>query len=342
MKYKIQSTEKNTGLGADQETRALLYLLNDREDSNQFHWFVIDFFNDVTGINNSCTYSIDVQAKASKDIGAKQLGSYSVTLFKNFCSCLDFNIYILFVGGVGARVRTDKTKSIFKYEDMLATAQDSFKEGLTEAAKSVGYVDNETVTDDNIEKFLKQLIIVVNKDTKQEIIKRIAKLGQTNINDEKLISIFNEIRDKQSAFKNNSLEGVEIEKMSDFLPYKKYLTAENVSNLILHRLINYDFDREIPNEFNEIVQRFEYDLRADIIKQSKEAVARVLFDKNNAKNFWNLFSVVRKTIEENGNSSIDVIFNKIDTSLLENVPALDVLSAKFFIALIKEGFKNDN
>ena len=58
MKYRIQSTEKNTGLGADQETRALLYLLNDREDSNQLHWFVIDFFNDVTGINNSCTYNI--------------------------------------------------------------------------------------------------------------------------------------------------------------------------------------------------------------------------------------------------------------------------------------------
>lgn len=35
MKYKVRSTEKTTGLGADQETRALLYLLNDRDDSKQ-------------------------------------------------------------------------------------------------------------------------------------------------------------------------------------------------------------------------------------------------------------------------------------------------------------------
>ena len=71
MKYKVQSTERTTGLGADQETRALLYLLNDRDDSKQMHWFVVDFFNDVTGVNGLCNYSIDVQAKASKNIGAK-------------------------------------------------------------------------------------------------------------------------------------------------------------------------------------------------------------------------------------------------------------------------------
>ena len=97
MKYKIQSTEKNTGLGADQETRALLYLLNDREDSNQFHWFVIDFFNDVTGINNSCTYSIDVQAKASKDIGAKQFRErFAPTIKTSVCDKLFHSPFITF------------------------------------------------------------------------------------------------------------------------------------------------------------------------------------------------------------------------------------------------------
>lgn len=74
MTYKIKSTEKTTGIAADQETKAMLYLMNERDDSNQMHWFVIDFFNDVTGVDVNC----------HTNIGAKQLGEFSVTLFKNF------------------------------------------------------------------------------------------------------------------------------------------------------------------------------------------------------------------------------------------------------------------
>jgi len=342
MKYKVQSTERTTGLGADQETRALLYLLNDRDDSKQMHWFVVDFFNDVTGVNGLCNYSIDVQAKASKNIGAKKLGEYSVTLYKNYCSCLSFNSYVLFVGGVGARVRNDNSRTIFGFDDMTLTAQKSFISGLNEAATNSTYIDDGCIDDDEISSFAKLITIVISSEPKQDIIKRIANLNNEKINDEKLISIFNEIRDKQSVLKNNNVEGIEISTFQDFLPYKKYLVAGNVSNLILHRLIDYDFSRPLPNEFSEIVNRFEYDLRGDIEKKCKDDIMRVLFDKNNAKNFWALFSIIRQKLNENINLSLDDIYAAIDLNIIESVPALDIMSTKFFISLIKESLKNDN
>lgn len=46
MPYKVQSSEKLRKSGADFETKAMLYLLNFREDSSQINYFVVDFFND--------------------------------------------------------------------------------------------------------------------------------------------------------------------------------------------------------------------------------------------------------------------------------------------------------
>ena len=313
-------------------------MLNDRNDSNTMHWFVIDFFNDITGINHSCNYAIDVQSKAAKKISAKALGAYSVTLFKNYCSCLTFNSYVLFVGGIGGRVCKDKTKTVLSYHDMEQTAKSAFVSGLKEMAISVSYIDNSKI-DENIYGFLDELVIVISDESKSNIIKRISHLKTSNISDEKFTSIFNEIRDKQAVLKNNNVEGLEIQCISDFLPHKKYLSAQTVSNLILHRLVDYDMDKQIPSSFEEIINRFEYDLRAEIVQSCKTAIERVLFDKNNASNFWALFSAIRAELEKDQKRSIDEVYSSIDANLIDNVPALDVLSAKLFISLIKESFK---
>lgn len=143
MTYKVQSTERTTGIAAEHETKAMLYLLNEHTDNSQMHWFVIDFFNDVTGVNKTCRKSWDVQSKSSKTIAAKALGEYSVTLFKNYCSCLSFKSYILFVGGVGKLVREKNYEDdVFCYKNMRKTAKDSFISGLVESAKKVEYIDN--------------------------------------------------------------------------------------------------------------------------------------------------------------------------------------------------------
>lgn len=98
MPYKVQSSEKLRKSGADFETKAMLYLLNFREDSSQINYFVVDFFNDITGMDRMARKLWDVQSKASKTGSAKTIGRELVTLYKNHVSDFDFFTYIIFFG----------------------------------------------------------------------------------------------------------------------------------------------------------------------------------------------------------------------------------------------------
>ena len=60
MSYVICSTEKVKGIGAEYETKAMLYLMNGREDSVEIYSFAIDFFNDVTGLNTHADKAWDL------------------------------------------------------------------------------------------------------------------------------------------------------------------------------------------------------------------------------------------------------------------------------------------
>ena len=51
MTYTVSSSEKLRKSGAEAETKALLYLMNFYSNSQDIHYFVIDFFNDLTGMN---------------------------------------------------------------------------------------------------------------------------------------------------------------------------------------------------------------------------------------------------------------------------------------------------
>lgn len=48
MSYTVKSSEKLRKSGAETETKALLYLMNFRSDSDDIYYFVVDFFNDLT------------------------------------------------------------------------------------------------------------------------------------------------------------------------------------------------------------------------------------------------------------------------------------------------------
>ena len=53
MSYEVRSSEKLRKSDADSEAKALLYLMNYREDSTKMHFFVVDFFNDITGMDSA-------------------------------------------------------------------------------------------------------------------------------------------------------------------------------------------------------------------------------------------------------------------------------------------------
>ena len=50
MSYTVKSSEKTRKSGAETETKALLYLMNLRKDSEEIYYFIVDFFNDLTGM----------------------------------------------------------------------------------------------------------------------------------------------------------------------------------------------------------------------------------------------------------------------------------------------------
>ena len=46
MSYIVKSSKKTRKSGEDTETKALLYLMNLRKDSEEIYYFIVDFFND--------------------------------------------------------------------------------------------------------------------------------------------------------------------------------------------------------------------------------------------------------------------------------------------------------
>ena len=95
MSYTVKSTEQTRKSGSDCETKALLYLMNFREDSDEIHYFVVDFFNDLTGMDRFADNLWDVQSKAAKNNTPAVIGRELVTLYKNYLSDFEFKHYIV-------------------------------------------------------------------------------------------------------------------------------------------------------------------------------------------------------------------------------------------------------
>lgn len=194
MSYEVRSSEKLRKSAAEGETKALLYLMNYREDSTKMHFFVVDFFNDITGMDSAARKLWDVQSKASKNGSAKTIGRELVTLYKNFVSDLQFVEYIIFLGGVPNTFRKDSTQSVFTINNVNNTALRSIKAGLVDECNKKEYISASDIDDDKIENFLKVVWFVIDDKTPEEYIKKIIEKHPAIIpSDTELLSIFNEI-----------------------------------------------------------------------------------------------------------------------------------------------------
>ena len=162
MAYVVKSTEQVRGIGADYETKAMLYLMSCREDSNEIYFFAIDFYNDVTGLTLHADKSWDIQSKGTKGGGPKEIGREVVTLFKNYMSDLHFDFLILFLACVPANFRKDKSLTTFGIDNVSERALKSVRKGLVEECYKKTYIENEWITDANIDDFLKEVIFVID------------------------------------------------------------------------------------------------------------------------------------------------------------------------------------
>lgn len=176
MTYTVRSSEKLRKPAAVMETKALLYLMNFCSDSDEVHYFIVDFFNDLTGMDRTSSKLWDIQSKGASTSSPKEIGKELVTLYKNFISSFTFHNYILFLGGVTSSLRIDDTKNVFDVNNVKPGAKEKLIEGLREECNAKTYIDNDKIIDEILNEFIDNVIFVVDDKEPSEYVKGIMEL----------------------------------------------------------------------------------------------------------------------------------------------------------------------
>lgn len=344
MSYTVQSSEKLRKTGADGETKALLYLMNLRSDSNEIHYFIVDFFNDITGMDRFSTKLWDVQSKSGKNNTPKLIGRELVTLFKNYLSELEFSYYILFLGGVSVSFRNDNTLTSFDISNVTSTSLNRLKDGLMEEALSKEYIEDKYITEQNISDFLENVIFVIDDKAPSDYVKAIIQDHPQIIPEKKILdAIFNELRNEQASKKNSLVEGITIQTTDEALNHCRHLTNNEIRLFVLQRIINRNpIEKGVPQSFVPIYSMWAPEQQRDMIDECKQALCRALFNKNAAHEFWVLFEAIYNIIISNPQYTVQEIYTAIDNNTKEASPDFDVLSLKYFISVVKDGVQDDN
>lgn len=343
MTYIVNSTERTKGKASDFETRALLYLMALRPDKEEMNVFVIDFFNDVTSLNDNHQKIWDVQSKGEKNVSANKLGMELVTLFKNYVSAFRFDYYILSVEGISDNILIDSSIDEYKTSNIKNTWLEKVKKSLKAEALKKTYINNISVTDTNITSFLDLVIIKENNHEKSHYIKLLAPISNSNMpSDEYLDLIFKEIRDMQMSKKNSLVEGELINSVSDFLKYERHIYKNEITLMVINRLVNCDImNNSIPISFmTELHGLNEVETR-DLLEDCKLDSAKLLFNKNLSKLFWKFMNSIIEEINL-GITSLSSISIKVISSNIELCSQFDEKSIKFFISNILEGLVHEN
>lgn len=341
MAYLICSTERTRSPASDTETKALLHLMSFDDASEDIEGFAIDFFNDVTGLSRFGERLYDVQSKAAKSAPA-MIGQELVTLFKNYCSPFKdlFAKEILFLGGVSPTVLGKRELEQFTFEDLEDRAKKGVRKGLLKACEDTGYIKDEYVTDANVDGFLNQVCFVVSKGDKADYVKPLIKTGGTVfVTPRKLEAVFNEIKHAQSRIKEQDVvEGKQIESPDEAYLYGRVIERKDVQRLVLQRLINWDvYQTGIPDGFRPFLERIPPERDNEITDACQNDIARQLFDKNAASDFWRLFGAVVTAVENAPNANVEEIFESLDQEVIRGCSQLGPMSARYFIAVVMDG-----
>ena len=344
MSYTVRSSERTRSSAAEHETKALLYLMNLRNDSNEVHYFVVDFFNDLTGMDRFAEKLWDIQSKGTKNNSPTAIGKELVTLYKNYLSEVEFKEFILFVGGVSNTVRINNSLNIFDITNINKSALNKLIAGLKNEALTKTYINNLDVTDENIEEFLKKILFVVDDKKPSEYVQAIIKDHPSIIPEEKILNaIFNEIRNAQSELKNTVVEGVVIETTDEVLKYCRHLTNSEIRLMTLNRIINRNpvEKNSRPPAFVSVYSSWVPEKQKEMLDGCVQTLCKALFNKNAASEFWNLFENIYSLIVENPKYNILEIYQSLDREIRNSSPDFDVISLQYFIAVVKDGIQND-
>lgn len=344
--YKIKTSERNNDKATEFETKSLLYLLTKIKGHRDIDLFVIDCFNDVTGISENYQDSWDIQSKNVASLTPRKVGTALYTLFANYVSDLSFGHYILYLPKLKDSYLIDTSLEIFDIKNFQPGKFADVKDGLKKEIERRD--DNDVNSSSNhvqIDAFLSDVIFISDQYSKSDYIKSIVKFKNlSRLNDEFLIRIFEEIRARQAAKKIRNVNGIELNSIQEAESLQKNIYRKEIELLIVNRIIGNDlFDSKgVPLYFIREVSEMDEEDIADLIQDCRAKISRTLFNKHNKKAFWCLLEEIISVIEVDNKLGIRSILSQLSTKTMAKVFTMDEGALLYLIALVKEGLGHED
>ncbi|MBI6121291.1 hypothetical protein [Salegentibacter maritimus] len=310
--YKFTNTEINNKKAHDYETKSLLYLIGRRKDSKEIEYVTFDCFNDVSGVNKNSDKIWDIQSKNEKSLNPKKIGKYLFTLFDNFISSLEFKEFIFFSPPLNTNYKKDEKLNIYSVSNIESKTLERIRNGLKEEVKRVkGSKDIYSVEQTE---FLKKVIFVEDIGLENEYVKTITKFKNVDLKTDAFYkSVFQDLRDIQSAKKNTYIENSEIVEIREVLNFHRHLYAKDIELLIISRIIGCEIFnyQSIPIYFSPLLDGYDLEDRRDIIQDCNSNLSRAFYNKNCNRLFWNLCEEIIKCLEKHESRDIEELFESI-------------------------------
>lgn len=344
--YKFKTSEQNNDKATEFETKSLLYLLTKIKGHRGISLFIIDCFNDVTGVSEDYFDSWDIQSKNVASLTPRTVGKALYTLFANYVSDISFGHFILYLPQLKESYVENTSVEIFDISNFKKTKVSHVKEGLIAEIKRRNDPDiNAPAIISKVDQFLFDVIFIFDKYNKSDYIKSIIKFKNVSkLDDEFLTRIFDEIRMQQASKKIRNVYGEEVASIQEAEKFEKNIYRKDIELLVVNRVIGNDLfsSRGIPLYFIQEVQGMDEEDIADLIQECQAQISRTLFNKNNKSAFWILLEEIMTTLEKDSAAGIRVILGKLSSRTKNRLFTLDETALLYLIALVKEGLKSEN
>lgn len=344
--YKIKTSERNNDKATEFETKSLLYLLTRIRNHSSVDLFIIDCFNDVTGVSENYSDSWDIQSKNVASLTPYMVGNALYTLFANYVSDIVFGHFLLYLPQLKDSYVEDSSAEIFDIGNFKSDKVADVKLGLKKEIERRNDPDVCTLNNlSQLDQFLTEVIFVFDRYGKSDYIKSIIQFKNiTRLDDEFLIRIFEEIRAQQATKKIRNVYGEEVSSIQEAEKFEKNIYRKDIELLVINRVIGNDLfaSRGIPIYFISEVQGMDEEDIADLIQECQSKISRTLFNKNNKKAFWILLEEIMAAIDANKKAGIHAVLGKLNLQSKRRLFTMDEISLLYLIALVKEGLSSEN
>lgn len=337
--YTFKNTEINNKKASEFETKALLYLLGMRSDSEEIEIITIDCFNDVTGSNSDFSKLWDVQSKNHISLPPSKIGESLSTLYNNFISAIHFHEYILFIPKLNRDYLIEPNVNVYNYENIQERQKKGIENKLKEKINGNKSGKNPPLLFD----FLSKIYFVEDNKKISTYIKKISKFrNKKSIPDAIYDRIFFEIRDRQTALKNSYIENEKIKHPSEVLNFNRHIRKIDINTLLISRLVGIDIFSfpGIPLNFFIVLNGRDEEEVKDLIQDCNENLSRAFFDKNGCREFWKVTESLIKILRDKPNDSVFDVYSMLESEVSVKTEYLTKETLLYMIALVKTGLTN--